>query len=83
MTGNCLEKSSSSPVCFSVSHDPMKTNEVTRQEVEIYLLKKVEKGREVLKKNINIFKKNNFMELNFYINIERIKNELHELHDCE
>ena len=35
MTASCLEKSSSSPVCFSISHAPMKTNEVARQEVEI------------------------------------------------
>ena len=38
MTASCLEESSSSPVCFSVSHAPMKTNEVTRQQVEILLM---------------------------------------------
>jgi len=31
MTASCLEKSSSSSVCFSVSHEPIKTTEVTRQ----------------------------------------------------
>lgn len=44
MTGNCLGKSSSSPVCFSVSHDPMKTNEVTRQQVEILLMNNAKKN---------------------------------------
>ncbi len=38
MTASCLEKSSSIPGCFSVSHGTVKTNEMTRQEAEILLM---------------------------------------------
>jgi hypothetical protein len=46
MTASCLEKSSSSPVCLSVSHDLVKTNEVTRQEVEILLMNNAKKNNQ-------------------------------------
>ncbi len=41
MTASCLEKISSSPVCFSVSHGNMKVNEMT--EVEISLMNNAKK----------------------------------------
>ena len=44
ITASCQEKSPGSPVCFSVSHEPMKTNEVTRQEVEILLMNNAKKN---------------------------------------
>ncbi len=46
MTASCLEKSSSRPVCFSVSYAPIKTNEVTRQEVEISLMNNAKKNNQ-------------------------------------
>jgi hypothetical protein len=38
MTASCREESPDRPVCFSVSHEAIKTNEATRQQVEISLM---------------------------------------------
>lgn len=46
MTARCLEKSSSRPVCFSVSHEPVKTTELTRQEAEILLMNNAKKNNQ-------------------------------------
>ena len=54
MTASCLEKFSSSPVCFSVSHGTMKTNEVTRQEAEILLMNNAKKNNQSTRNDAGI-----------------------------
>lgn len=46
MTASCLEKSSSRPVCFFVSHGTMKTTEATRQKAEILLINNAKKNNQ-------------------------------------
>ena len=54
MTVNCLEKSSSIPVCFSVSHDSMKTNELPRQGAEILLMNNAKKNNQSTRNDAGI-----------------------------
>lgn len=46
MTASCLEESTCRLVCFFVSHEPIKTTEVTRQQVEISLMNNAKKNNQ-------------------------------------